>query len=152
LEEARRDPLLEKNMRHYEEGIQRHVPTRLQQFRVRVDDDIRMTLEVDQCMGGRVLSGYVGTTVTFDPIPGSSSEMWASDVKVFRSNLDPEELRFALDCLQSRVWHRRRPTTTENDRTNGFFENYTFAWPVEHSDVFLFLQTGNWPDGPPPPP
>ena len=151
LEEARRDPNFEKNIRYYEDSIQRWAPARLQLVRVMVDDDIRMTLEVDQCMGGRVSSGYVGTTIYFDPVAGSSSEMWVDDIKVFKSNLDPEELRFALDCLQSHVWHRRRPTSTENERTNGFFENYTFAWPVEQSDVFLFLQTGNWPDYAPTP-
>jgi hypothetical protein len=152
LEEARRDPNFEKNIRHYEDSIQRWRPARLQLVRVKVDDDIRMTLEVDQCMGGRVSSGYVGTVITFDPIPGSSSEMWANDIKVRNSNLDPEDLRLALGCLQSHVWRRRRPTTTESERINGFFENYTFAWPVEQSDVFLFLQTGNWPDYAPTPP
>lgn len=122
------------------------------QFWVRMDDEIRIAVDVEDCLGpGRISSGFARTTIEYHPMPGSDSELWVDHIKVYNSNLSREELDLFMACLHAKVMHRRQLIKEDKYKPGGYLTNFNFAWPIEYTDVFQFLQTGNWPGFPPTP-
>jgi hypothetical protein len=88
-------------------------------------------------------------------MPGSESELWVNNIKVYDSNLSAAQRDLFVACLQSKVIHRRMPIKEDKYKRSpthqgGFSTNFDFAWPIEFTPVFQFLQSGYWPGFPPP--
>jgi hypothetical protein len=114
------------------------------QFRVSIDDEIHQIFEIDECVGGRSSSGFALTELKYELMPGSDTELWVNRIEVYNSNLSRRELDIFTACLHSKVMHRRMPIT-EPQFKRGILSHRNFAWPIDDSDVFQFLETGDWP-------
>ncbi len=77
-------------------------------------------------------------------MPGSNSELWITNIKLHDANLSRDELAMFMACANPQIG-RKQPIKEEQYRQNGFETDMEFRWPLEDSDIFQFLSTGEWP-------
>ena len=114
------------------------------QLWVRLDDQIQLLHDVDDCLDGKIPSGSVDTELHHKPVPGAQ-EVSVAYVRINRtSGLKADQISALRACLNSVVVGRIQPIKDER-YSHGFVTTMKFSWPLEQSDTFQFLATGHWP-------
>ncbi len=146
LEEAFRIyPRAEEFVRRYSQFVMQG--TEVEQVRARFDYQLRMIHAVDDCMRGRVVAGFVIFTLYFNPVPAAPLEpveLKVDRIQVYNSNLSGDDSAVLIACLHSGVFGNTMPIKVEGYK-KGFKFTIEIRWPLDQSDIYQFLATGDVP-------